>query len=159
MAGVIPIATFAAFLQRGLQNFFGVSAHTMAQAAEIIEKEAKAELGTYQRTDTGMFPPWDELADNTKANRRRLGYPENEPGLVTRAMHDSITHAAERNEAAVGSDDDDMVWFELGTVHQPPRSTLGVAAVRKEKEVAHLIGRATVMHLFGGDMGGLLKIP
>lgn len=131
----------------------------LEQAARVVEREAKAEIGKYQ-TQAGPFAGWAELAQSTKDDRVRKGFSENEPGLRTGDMRDSIGHAVGRNEAVVGSNDDKLVWFELGTSKQPPRSVLGIAAVHKGPEVARILGQGAVKSLVGqGVFGGRLPIP
>lgn len=131
----------------------------LEQAASVVEREAKAEVGKYQ-TQAGPFAGWAELAQATKDDRVREGFSENDPGLRTGQMRDSIGHAIGRNEAVVGSNDDKMVWFELGTAKQPPRSVLGIAAVHKGAEVARILGGGMVKNLVGRDVfGGKMPIP
>lgn len=128
------------------------------RAAKIVEAEAKKELGTYQGA-AGPFSAWAELADATKDDRVAKGFSENDPGLRTGEMRDHISHTSDGEGAVVGSDDDKMVWFELGTSKQPPRSVLGMAAVHKEHEVAQVLGQHVVTALIGKDVfGGSLKI-
>jgi len=132
---------------------------SLEQAARVVEREAKAKIGKYQ-TQAGPFAGWAELAQSTKDDRVRQGFPENEPGLRTGQMRDSIGHAVGRNEAVVGSNDDKLVWFELGTSKQPPRSVLGIAAAHKGPEVARILGGGVVKSLVGqGVFGGKLPIP
>ena len=110
--------------------------HALEEACVVIETEAKRVIGTY---DYG----WKELADSTKADRVAQGFPENEPGLRTGEMRDLIGHKViDANLAYVGSDNDKLVFFELGTVRQPPRSVLGAAAAGAEKEIHSIIGTA-----------------
>ena len=131
--------------------------HALEAAAKLVEKEAKAELGTYQN-QAGPFVGWPELADRTKNDRVKAGYTENDPGLASGEMHDSVGRVVNSDmsfgvhEASVGSDNDKAVWFELGTVRQPPRSFLGAAAVRKEAEVVEILGEATVIGLVGAGV-------
>ncbi len=119
-------------------------------AAKLVEKEAKAEIGTYQ-DEIGPFIAWPELAEATKADRIRKGFTEDDPGLRTGEMRDSIGTAMSSDglEAQVGSNDDHMVYFELGTSKQPPRSVLGGAMARKLPEVKEILGTALVAGLVG----------
>lgn len=119
----------------------------MERACRVVEAEAKREIGTYQEG-------WAELADSTKADRVRLGYSENDPGLRSGEMRDSIGHVVGHNEGVVGSDDDKLVWFELGTDKQPPRSVLALAAMHKSKEVAHILGAGVHAALAGSSVPG-----
>jgi hypothetical protein len=125
------------------------------KAAKLVQKEAKAELGTYQ-SEIGDIMGWAELADSTKADRLRQGYTENDPGLRSGEMRDSIQTTTMEGEggyvAYVGSDDQNMVYFELGTEKQPPRSVLAGSALRKEKEVHEIIGQAVHNVLMGREV-------
>lgn len=125
--------------------------HAMDRAAAMVEREAKRELGTYQ-AGGGPFVAWAELAEATKADRVAQGFTENDPGVRTGEMRDSVGRevAHDGTEAAVGSNDDKAVWFELGTSKQPPRSFLGLAAFRKERQIAELLGHGMVTALVGG---------
>lgn len=111
---------------------------SLEKSAELVETTAKEEIGTYQ-SGAGPFGSWPELADATKEERSKKGFSPDDPGLRTGAMRDSIQHKLTSDtEAAVGSDADELLWFEVGTKHQPPRSVLGIAAVNKEEEICKL---------------------
>lgn len=130
----------------------------LERAAELLERRAKANLGTYQ-AGAGPFADWQELADRTKDDRVQQGFTENDPGERSGAMRDSIHHVVGDREAVVGSDDPHMEYFELGTDTQPPRSDLGLAAVQTGPEIARIIGRGVVSGLVGrGVAGGRLPI-
>ena len=120
----------------------------MERACRVVEAEAKREIGTYQDA-AAPFAGWAELADSTKEDRVRLGFSENDPGLRTGEMRDSISHVAEHAEGVVGSNDEKLVWFELGTEKQPPRSVLGMAAVHNVEDVARILGEGVRAALIG----------
>ena len=125
--------TIGAFLtfMRGVENRLPAAGTAgLTAAAVMIETAAKAELGRYQH-GAGPFDDWMELAAATKADRLRQGYAENDPGFRSGEMQASIGHTVEGREAAIGSDDEYLVYFELGTAKQPPRSVLGLAGVRQ----------------------------
>jgi hypothetical protein len=131
---------------------------SLEQGAKIIEKRAKEKIGEYQG-ESGPFIAWPELAESTKADRLRQGYSEDEPGLRSGAMRDSITHQVSGHEAVIGSDDDKLVYFELGTSKQPPRSVLGGAAVESIDKICEITGRNAVIALVGADVfGGRMAI-
>jgi HK97 gp10 family phage protein len=109
-------------------------------AAVIVETEAKRVLGTYDYE-------WPELADATKEDRVHQGFSENEPGLRTGEMRDSIEHTVFPKEAYVGSNDDHLVYFDIGTSKQPPRPVLLEAFNHKKDEVLEAIERTMVAHL------------
>jgi hypothetical protein len=119
-------------------------------AAKLVENEAKSEIGEYQ-DQVGPFIAWPELAEATKADRVRKGFTEDEPGLRTGEMRDSIGTAISIDglEAQIGSNDDHMVYFELGTSKQPPRSVLGGAMARKLPEIKEILGASLVAGLVG----------
>lgn len=108
----------------------------LAQAADLIETEAKAVIGEYQ-DGAGPFGHWDSLQQET-IERKANG---DTPLLETGEMRASIGTVILDHEAHVGSNDDKAVWQELGTVNIPPRSFLGLAAVRKSEEVKEIVGR------------------
>ena len=131
--------------------------HEMLElAARVVEREAKDSIGEYHGA-AGPFAAWAELADATKADRVAKGYAENEPLLREGDLRDSIEHTVVGNEAHIGSNSDIAVYQELGTSRIPPRSFLGGAAVRKEREVVELIGSSVMRTLSGG--GVALPIP
>ena len=121
---------------------------SLEKAAELVERTAKAELGHYQDA-AAPFGAWPELADRTQDDRAKQGFAPNDPGLRTGEMRESIGHAVGDKEAVVGSNDDNMVYFELGTAKQPPRSVLGMALARKAPEVARILGQGAVAALVG----------
>ena len=160
-------------MARNFNSFLGLAEHlalvveeqervihrSLDQAARLLKKNAKAKVGTYQ-DEAFPFPAWAELADSTKEDRLRHGFTENDPGLRSGKMRDSIEHTVDdRNHlAAVGSDDDKLVYFELGTEKQPPRSVLGSAAIESTEDILRIIGKNAVTALIGEEVagGGLL---
>jgi hypothetical protein len=135
-------------------------------AAQIVEKEAKAEIG-HKQGAAGPFPAWDQLADSTiygfagNPGKAALGFapPDFEPLLRQGDMRDSIQHVVIGKSAHVGSDSDVAVWQELGTINMPPRSFLGGAAVRKKAEIGRRTGLQMTMFLSGLGTGPITRIP
>lgn len=121
-------------------------------AAKSIEAEAKAEIGTYQRSNMGPYEPWAELKDATKAERERLGFTPNDPLLRTGGLRDSISREVHGLEAAVGSTSDVMVYQEMGTRTIPPRPVLGLAASRKTEDVLRIVGESVRIGFLGGGL-------
>lgn len=158
MKDTLGLVEFAARLEKLAVTGIAPMLLALDAAAAIIEHEAKAEIGHYQRKNTGRFEPWAELADSTKAERVRLGFSENEPLLRTGDLRDSISREVHGLEAVVGSTSMIMVYQELGTDTIPPRAVLGLAAMRKSKQVAALIG-AGVMTGFVAMMSGGVPRP
>lgn len=117
-------------------------------AAAVIEREAKREFGTYQ-PQTGPFPEWPELAESTQDRREAMGYPPNDPLLVTGSLRDSISREVHGLDAAIGSTSDLMIYHEFGTSRMPARPVLGPAAYRHRREVETLIGQAAFLGIIG----------
>jgi hypothetical protein len=134
--------------------------HMVDKSAEEIQKTAAGMLGDYQDA-IGPYPKWEELADSTKAERARLGYSDNDPGYRSGEMKRSIGRAVNGSEATIGSNDQHLVWFELGTSKQPPRPVLGPAALHSKERFNEFIGKTTRAWICG--MGwrrpGRLKPP
>lgn len=143
------LAAFIAHLEAVQVAIPGAEKRGLTAGADLIRDEARAEIGTYQRSETGPFEAWRELADSTKADRVRLGYTENDPLLREGDMRASIHTLVSGHEALIGSNSDVALWQEMGTegpypgpdgCHVPPRHFLGVAAFRKGEAAAALIG-------------------
>ncbi len=153
--GEFSILGFVAKLTEMTITTHEFTEQALKESARIVQKEAKDSIGDYQG-DAGPFMAWSELADSTKEDRIRLGFTENDPGERSGEMRESIettVHAdGMTGEAHIGSDADEMVWFELGTTTQPPRSVLGGALFRKADEVEALIGSSVMAGLTGASV-------
>lgn len=123
----------------------------LERVAQRVEKTAKAELGTYQ-PEVGPFQDWAELAESTKADRVRKGFTEDDPGLRSGEMQNSVEHQVHGLEAEIGSNDQNLVYFEFGTAKQPPRPVLGPAVIHNEKAIRKILGQAVVTGLIGGEL-------
>ncbi len=121
----------------------------LKRAAKLVEKQAKAEIGHYQKS-VGPFQAWPELAESTREDRVQKGFTENDPLLRTGGLRDSISHQVSGLEAVIGSSSQVALWQELGTPKMPPRPFLGTALAHKEKQVVKLIGDHTVSALIDG---------
>lgn len=124
--------------------------HGLKAAAELLEREAKAEFGTYQQA-VGPFEAWPDLADATKADRVAKGFTENDPLLRSGGLRDSIQHEVEEWEAIIGSEDPIMLFQELGTERIPPRPVLGTALWRNIDRIQQLVGFAAASGFVGGS--------
>jgi HK97 gp10 family phage protein len=121
----------------------------LEKCAALIEKTAKAELGTYQ-PQTGPFQDWAELTDATKTDRVQQGYTENDPLLRSGELRDSISHETGGLEAVIGSTSPVMAIQEFGTSTIPPRPVLGPAAFRNKEKIQRILGAAALSGLFSG---------
>lgn len=149
------ITEFATFMGEVALVMPMAEREALRKAGEIVEAEAKAEIGNYQ----GSAPPfaaWAPLAESTQNERVRQGFTPDDPLLRTGEMRESVGLVVEGHEAHVGSNSDIAVYQELGTSKGiTPRSFLGGAAVRKSKEVSEIIGR----EIFGVLTGEALLDP
>lgn len=121
------------------------------KALEVIEKEAKAELGHYQ-PEVGPFNAWPELAESTLKHHEALGVGES-PLLVHGGLYASIEHERHGPEGVVGSKEDVAAYQELGTATIPPRPFIGPAAFKSQAKVEKVMGEAAVKGLLYGAVG------
>lgn len=119
----------------------GVDKAYLEAVGSKIEKDAKEIIGHYQRSDTGPFPEWEELATSTKADRVSQGFTPNDPLLRTGELRNSIRHEVRGHSVAVGSDLDIAIYQEMGTATIPPRPFLRVAAFRSKKWLGKLYAK------------------
>jgi len=151
-------AEFATFLGALVLQERKAETRALETVARLLQSRAKAKFGEYQ-PEAGPYVSWAELAESTKAERVRLGFPENEPLLRRGDLRDSIERQVELGETQVGSNDDIMVLQELGTARMPPRSVLGTTAVENAEEVVRIIGERVYLTLAGqGVFGGAVEI-
>ena len=148
---------FAEYLEMVVLAQHEMKKHALERCAVVVEKAAKDKIGEYQPA-AGPFATWAPLADSTKAQRRSLGFPEDEPLLRTGALRDSIEHQvdARGGQAEIGSDSDIAVYQEMGTNKIPPRSFLGSAAVESIPKIKLIVGEEAMINLLGG--GGATRI-
>ncbi len=120
----------------------------LGEAAKLVQQDAKDRIGEYQDA-SGPFSAWEPLAEDTEAEKARLGYPQDAPLLRDGDLRDSIVTEQSGNEAVVGSPDPVAAWQEFGTVNIPPRPFLGPAAFSNREEIRELIGEAVTGALAG----------
>lgn len=101
---------------------------SLKKAAEIVQKEAKRVIGTY---DYG----WPPLKEETIA-RKGADTPLLESGELRDSIEKYIDYGA--GQAYVGSNNPKATFHELGTSRIPARSFLAGAAQAKEHEVHEL---------------------
>jgi len=125
--------------------------HGLEKCAVLVEKTAKAEIGTYQAA-AGPFQDWAELADVTQEERERLGFTPNDPLERSGELGKSITHETELLEAVIGSTSPVMEYMEFGTSTTPPRPVLGPAMFRNKEKIKKIIGAAAISGFVGGSV-------
>ena len=145
------MASFATHLMTAAVAVKQAEHKLLDHVGKAVEKRAKAKIGEYQDA-APPFAGWAELADATKADRARQGFPEDEPLLRTGEMRDSIGHKVQGNEVTIGSDSDKAVWQELGTETIPPRSFLGGAMAEELPKLKAILGEGIVAALVGKDV-------
>lgn len=145
------MGSFAAHLLTAAAAVKQAEHKLLDRVGKDVKKRAKGKIGEYQDA-APPFAGWAELADSTKADRLRQGYPEDEPLLRSGEMRDSVGHTVHGNEVTIGSNSDKAVWQELGTEHIPPRSFLGGAMAEELPRLKEILGEGTVAALVGKDV-------
>lgn len=122
----------------------------LSVSGQIIAEKAKDLIGHYND-----FPEWPQLADSTKKERVRLGWPPNDPLFRSGDLRESIGHETiSDNIESVGSTSEIMIYQEFGTkTGIPPRPVIGPASVLAGEEVAKIIGKAVHEAISGKKPG------
>lgn len=131
----------AAFFTGAHLRMEHASKAAVTKAARLIRDEAKRVLGTYEYG-------WVSLADTTIAGKITGDSPGLETGAMRKSIKYSVTGSRMHWTANIGSNDPHALYFELGTVKQPPRSFLAGAAMRKEHEVRKICGHDLFSMIF-----------
>lgn len=127
----------------------------LERVGRLVQQRARAELGTYQPA-VGPLPAWDPLAETTlmgvavngvwHPGKIDLGFAspgEDNPLQRTGAMGETIDfHVDGHHSVEIGSDDDRVLWAELGTVNEPARSILERAGITCTPRVLEIARRA-----------------
>ena len=135
-------------------------------AGELIEREAKGMLGTYQ-AGGGDMPAWQQLSQVTKDHRAALGFPEDEPELRTVRLRQAISRSVNPADGVLlvgvasrmvgtGTAADPLrdigkvaVAQEMGTAEMPRRSFLGLGMYRRAHDAVNIVARAVALALAG----------
>lgn len=158
-------SAFAAHLQFVAEGEERAVEEGLKKAIRIPLEEARNEIGHYQSA-AGPLGAWPSLAQSTKDDRARHGYPEDEPLLRDGTLRDAVESNVADGEAAIGvasrmvgdgkrSVDIGIVAEvqEMGDRHVPARSFLGGAMVRTADEAVHE-AVAPFLKLLGGEAAG-----
>lgn len=131
-------AEFAAKLSEGIALIEPGLLEGTKATMEHAKSKAQEAIGTYEFG-------WPPLAEATKADRVRTGFPEDEPLLRTGGLKGSIETMAEAApggaEGLIYSGEKKALWAELGTRTQPPRSFLFQGLLRSIPEMAATFAR------------------
>lgn len=119
------------------------------EAGRMLAEDAKGRIGQYQRA-VAPFPAWAPLADSTRADRVRQGYPADDPLLREGDLHDSVYHEVKGHTVHVFSRSPLAPHHEFGTSKMPPRPFLGPAVAARLDQAGHLIARRVFAPIFGG---------
>lgn len=152
---------FGRFLRTVSAEIPEAQTHGLRDASLIMQKEAKAEIGTYAQA-AGPFPAMAPLSEATLEGfhhplagwipGKLESYPE-DPLLRQGVMRDSIEAAHDHRQAVVGSDDEVALWQEMGTSGAlypiPPRSFIGRALFVTQDACASTIMRHVLTPLVG----------
>lgn len=113
----------------------------VAKAGRLVRDEARRVLGTY---DYG----WTPLQEATIAHKAHGDTPLLETGEMRLSIKYTVTGTYMNWTAYVGSNNPKALWHEFGTIHIPPRSFLGGAAIHMESKVKHIFGHAMLHSVF-----------
>ena len=104
-------------------------------AATIVHRATVKKFGHYQN-EYGPFDKWEPLKKDTKSERVRLGFTEDDPLLRSGELRDSYEVKYSGLMAGVGSALGKAEGMELGDPikNVPARSTLGAAFAENEAE-------------------------
>jgi hypothetical protein len=131
---------FARYLRAVAGRIEAAETAGLEKAAVIVEREAKASIGTYQEGWAPLSPATLEGFFHPLAGwipgKIETGYaPPDNPLLRTGALREDYEHTVARPEMVVGSNSDIAVWQEMGTPDAvypiPPRAVLGGAMKRR----------------------------
>jgi len=108
------------------------SKKALTKVGRVVSEESKRVLGTY---DYG----WPRLQPET-IKHKATG---DSPLLETGELRESIGYTVdeENHTVAIGTNDPNGKFMELGTSRIPPRSFLVAAAMAKEAEIQEILGR------------------
>jgi phage gpG-like protein len=152
---LLSLLEASAELALASQRMHAVGPLIIEQACRMVHKEARRVLGTY---DYG----WKKLKSSTVSRKGK-----DTPGVNTGELRNSIQWTAKGLEGCVGTNNQKGVWFELGTMHQPPRSFLVGALRAKARDIHKMAGQSAAAamaphHLLSPEMRavvhGLKKI-
>lgn len=139
------IVHFAA-LQMAVQH---QAEHALKNAAVLIEKTAKEEIGYYQPS-VGPFQSWQALAPSTLDHHTAMGAGDT-PLLITGELYASIEHESVGSEAVIGTKMDIGAYQEFGTDRIPPRPFMGPAVFVNKEKIERIMAKGVVTGLLGGN--------
>lgn len=149
---MFSVAEFAKKLLQVLHILPSAEHEALEKACKIILEEIKTMPGEYQ-SGAGSFAGWADLSEKTIRDKIRGGWPTPSPLLRSGDLRDSYGYKVGKGEAWVGSNSKIAVWQELGTAKGiPPRSLVGIATARHEKEIVELVGKEMFEAMTGANL-------
>lgn len=146
-------ADFAVHLGMVMASNHVETRESLDGCAKYLSKKIHDRFGKYIREAQGPFKAWAELAPSTKADRVRQGYTPNDPLLRSGKLRDSVKTEVKsgvfEHVAVIGTNDERMVWLELGTKNIPPRSVFGAEGYINRKKIRDVIGITTANRIAG----------
>lgn len=152
------LGAFARHLRRVAALGEEVTVDLTLEAANIVQKAAKARMGEYQDGVAG-WPAWANLAQATVEDRLRKGFTPDDPLVRSGELRDSIAVSHVGTEAVVGSPEMVLYWQETGTQPGtwgknatsgiPPRPVLGPAGYLSKQK----IGESTALAIMAWVAG------
>ncbi len=141
------VAALMNAIRRDFASVIEEAEPALTEAGNEIKDRAQQKLGLYN-------DGWEQLKQETQDRRERLGFPANEPLLVTGHLRDSITFDVGLGQVRVGvksegSPDIGMIAEvqELGNADIPPRPFLVPALHENRDYIARLISESIVKSL------------
>jgi phage gpG-like protein len=136
--GAFTLFEFAVKLTAASADMRLLAPEIIRAACEIVAAAARDMIGIPK-------PEWPALNPETLA--RKIA---NTPLLETGAMRDSIQWNSDEHDGYVGSNSKILQYQEFGTARGvPPRPVLGLAVLKKEKEIEKMAARAVMSVLRG----------
>lgn len=125
----------AGHFERVANKIPAAKARMLDKIGNIVSLQAVMKLGKYQ-TPVGPFAGWAPLAESTKEQRAFLGYPEDEPLLMSGELQNSVSYTVYRGigEVRIGSPLPYAEFLEWGTRKMPPRPFLGPSMIESRPQ-------------------------
>lgn len=158
---VFSLGSFAEHLLKASVAIAAGAHEGLKIAAELVQKTAQSELGTYQPS-VGGYPAWVALSDATLADKEAKGFDVPSPLLRTGELRDSIQYEVGAWEAIIGSTSPIAMYQEFGTARTgwgagiPPRPFMGPAAYRNKENIRAILGATLIA---GFSLGSTINLP
>jgi hypothetical protein len=149
-------------MKQTARNYVSKLSGALSQIGQSVQQEAKSEIGTYQ-SGVGPYPPTAPLAEATIERKAKEGYgmhgDPDTPLYATGAFQEDINYKVDEANLSVdiGTNQDYIVYTELGTGKMPPRPIFGTSALRAVPKTLPLIGAYATAGITGEDVTAYTK--